>query len=54
MAGALSLATPIPDEIGVALLGVSHFKQAYLLGICFVLNTVGILVIVFTARAFVP
>lgn len=50
-AGAISLATPIPDEIGVALLGISHFNKAYLLGICFVLNTVGILAIVLTARA---
>lgn len=54
VAGGISLATPIPDEIGVALLGISHFKQVYLLGICFVLNTIGILAIVMTARALVP
>ncbi len=51
MAGVIALSTPIPDEIGVALLGVSRIKQAYVLGICFVLNTLGILVIVLAARA---
>lgn len=51
VAGAISLATPIPDEIGVALLGISHFNKAYLLGVCFVLNTIGLLAIVLTARA---
>ncbi len=51
MAGAIALSTPIPDEIGVALLGVSRIKQAYVLGICFILNTLGIFLIVLTARA---
>jgi len=52
--GAISLATPVPDEIGIALLGVSHFKPVYVLGICFLLNTLGILGIVVAARTFVP
>lgn len=52
--GAIALATPIPDEIGVALLGISRFQQRYLLIICFTLNTLGILGIVLAARAIVP
>jgi membrane protein YqaA with SNARE-associated domain len=49
--GSLVRATPIPDEIGLALLGISHFPKKYLLVICFILNTLGMLVLVMTAKA---
>jgi membrane protein YqaA with SNARE-associated domain len=49
--GIVSLATPLPDEIGVALLGMSNIKPAYMLGIAFITNTFGILVLVLAARA---
>lgn len=48
--GSFVLASPIPDEIGLALLGISHFPRRYLLVICFVLNTLGMLALIFAAR----
>lgn len=33
---------PMPDEFGVALMGISNFKRRYVLIICFVLNIIGL------------
>lgn len=48
--GALCIATPLPDEIGIALLGLSHLRIYKLLAIAFVLNVIGVYVIVQAAR----
>jgi hypothetical protein len=44
--GALIIASPLPDEAGLALLGLSHISTKKLLFVTYVLNTVGILIIV--------
>ena len=49
--GAIVVATPLPDELGLALLGISHFRASYVLAICFVLNALGIFGIIMAARA---
>lgn len=40
--GAVIIASPLPDEIGVALLGISHMKPSYFFLLSFALNTSGI------------
>jgi len=40
------IASPLPDELGVALFGVINFKPKYLSLITFLLNTTGIFIIV--------
>jgi len=49
--GAFIIATPIPDEVGLSLMGISKFKRRYIIFICFLLNTLGSLAIVLAARA---
>lgn len=48
--GILFIMTPLPDEMGVALLGLSHLKLYKLLVLCFILNAFGIYLIVLVAR----
>lgn len=43
--GALIIASPLPDEIGVAMLGLSKMKNSFFIPLSFVLNSAGILVI---------
>jgi hypothetical protein len=43
--GSFIIASPLPDEAGIALLGLSHISAANLLVITFLLNAAGILVI---------
>ncbi len=49
--GAFIIATPLPDEVGVSLLGIAGMRSWKMLGITFVLNAVGILAIVTIAHA---
>ena len=51
LVGIVSLATPLPDEVGIAILGISHFRPVYLLAISFVLNTIGFFALITIARA---
>ena len=44
--GAIIIATPFPDEIGVSLLGISKMKTYQFLVISFILNAIGIFLIV--------
>lgn len=44
--GMLAIASPLPDEIGIGLLGVSHLPIISLLIITFLLNAAGILLLV--------
>ncbi|MEK7169936.1 MAG: hypothetical protein AAB767_01465 [Patescibacteria group bacterium] len=43
--GALIIASPLPDEFGVSLLGLSRVKVAVLLPVAFVMNFLGILAV---------
>jgi len=49
--GALFIASPGPDEIGIGLLGISHIKRWQFLLVTFFLNVSGILLVVLLARA---
>ncbi len=48
--GALTIATPIPDEIGLAMMGIGKAKIRTVALIGFVFNTLGIMVIGLLAR----
>ena len=50
--GALIIASPLPDEIGIGLMGLSKIKQWQFILLTFALNTTGILVIVLIAQAY--
>jgi hypothetical protein len=49
--GAVIIASPLPDEIGIGLLGMGRLNRVNFLAICYVLNAAGILLIVLSARA---
>lgn len=49
--GAVIIASPLPDEVGVGLLGISRLSHIQFLSLSFVLNTVGIFLIVALALA---
>lgn len=49
--GALIIASPFPDEIGVGLMGVSKLKNWQFLIISFLLNSLGILLIITIAKS---
>lgn len=53
LVGALIIASPLPDELGLALLGLSQIKTKRFILISFIFNTLGILVIGLIARAMV-
>ena len=50
--GALIVASPLPDEIGIGLMGLSKIKQWQFILLTFVLNTTGIFIIVLLAQAY--
>jgi len=49
IAGAIIIASPLPDELGVALMGVGEIKTRVLLPLSFALNTLGIAAIALLA-----
>ena len=49
--GAIIIASPFPDEIGIGLMGLSSIKFWQFLLLVFALNTVGILIIISLASA---
>lgn len=49
--GAFIIASPFPDEIGVGLMGISKLKNWQFLTISFLLNSVGILLIITIAKS---
>lgn len=49
--GALIIASPFPDEIGVSLMGISKLKNWQFLTISFILNALGILLIITVAES---
>lgn len=48
--GALVIASPLPDELGSGLLGLSNIPQRYFVPLSFILNGLGILIIALLAR----
>ncbi|KKR21507.1 MAG: hypothetical protein UT48_C0007G0028 [Parcubacteria group bacterium GW2011_GWE2_39_37] len=48
--GALIIASPFPDEIGISLMGLSKIKRWQFLIVSFVLNSAGLLIITTLAR----
>lgn len=48
--GALIIASPLPDELGLALLGLSKINNRYFFVISYTMNALGILLIGFAAR----
>lgn len=49
--GALVIASPLPDEIGLAMMGLTKVKTAVFIPLSFALNSLGILVICLVARS---
>jgi hypothetical protein len=49
--GALIIASPLPDELGIALMGFSKVKTALLIPISFVMNALGIVLVGLVARS---
>ncbi len=43
--GGLIIASPLPDELGISLLGLSRMREAYFIPLSFLFNFVGILTI---------
>ncbi len=50
--GALIIASPLPDEIGLALIGVSTLSRPQFLLLSYCMNTIGILLILLAASTF--
>ncbi len=50
--GAFIIASPFPDEIGIGLLGASRLKSWQFLILSFLLNSIGIFVVIIAARSF--
>lgn len=51
--GALIIASPFPDEIGVSLMGIAKIKTYQFILLSFVLDTVGVFLFVVFARAII-
>lgn len=51
LSGAAIIVTPLPDEIGLGLLGISHFPKAFIFVICLALNTLGAALVIAAAQA---
>lgn len=49
--GALIVASPLPDELGLVMLGLSRMKISTFIPLSFLLNSIGILIIGLIARA---
>ncbi len=49
--GGLIIASPLPDELGVAILGFSNVKPSFFIAFSFISNFLGILLIGIAARA---
>lgn len=49
--GAIIIASPFPDEIGIGMMGLTKIKQWQFMVLTYVLNTLGILIIVLLAQS---
>lgn len=52
--GAIIIASPLPDELGVSLMGISKMKTYQFLAISFILNSVGIVLVISASLFFKP
>jgi len=52
--GAIIIASPLPDEIGVSLMGISKMKTYKFLIVSFILNAIGIFLIVSASKIIKP
>jgi len=52
LVGGLIIASPLPDELGISILGFSKMKVSWFIAISLVFNFIGILLIGVVARAF--
>ena len=43
--GAFIIATPLPDELGLALMGISKVRSIYMIPVTFIMNFIGILAV---------
>ncbi|QQG43324.1 MAG: hypothetical protein HYW45_03960 [Candidatus Daviesbacteria bacterium] len=50
--GAFIIASPFPDEVGIGLLGASKLKNWQFLLLTFLLNTIGIFIVIIAAHSF--
>ncbi len=50
--GAIIIASPLPDELGISLMGISKMKNNQFIGVSFLLNYAGILIIVLSSHFF--
>jgi len=48
--GAVMIASPLPDEVGIGMLGLSKIKKWQFLAVTYLLNVVGIFLVVTAAR----
>lgn len=48
--GAAVIASPLPDEIGVAMMGASRIKKRYFIPISYALNSAGIYLLLLASR----
>lgn len=53
LVGAIALALPLPDEFGIALMDISTIKRRHLLVICFILNLVGLFLLINVSTALI-
>jgi uncharacterized membrane protein YdjX (TVP38/TMEM64 family) len=53
MLGGMIIASPLPDELGISLLGFSRMKKSSFIVLSFVFNFIGILIIAAAARSIV-
>jgi len=51
LAGAIFISSPLPDEIGLALMGISRYNRGKILTICFALNFAGAYAVILAANA---
>jgi hypothetical protein len=49
--GAVVVASPLPDEVGLGLMGMSKIKKPYIVFMCFLLNILGAMVVILAVRA---
>ncbi len=50
--GALIVASPLPDEAGICMMGLSKIKKWQFILVTFLLNSVGILIVITVAKSF--
>jgi hypothetical protein len=49
--GAIFVSSPLPDEVGLALMGVSKANRFFVLALCFFLNFIGAFIVILAAKA---